>query len=353
MTVPQFFDFASTTRVVDVFFGVKEMSVKGIFPKTRLRRLRHSPQTRNLGRETQLNLDQLILPLFIIHGSGIKKPISSMPGHFQFSIDKLEEEISSIKNLGIKSILLFGIPEHKDALGSDAYNENGIMQRAIPHIKKLAPDLLVISDICFCEYTDHGHCGVINNRYLDNDATLPLLVKQAISHARAGADIIAPSGMIDGMVQAIRQGLDSAGFHHLPILSYSAKYSSSMYGPFREAAEGPPSFGDRHSHQMDYANSKEAIRECALDIAEGADMLMVKPAHTYLDVIFQVKQNFPELPLGAYHTSGEFAMIKAAAEKGWINEQTTAMEVLTSIRRAGADFIITYFTKDAALWLRS
>lgn len=346
------------------------IATKGHFPKTRLRRLRQSAQTRNLARETFLNLDQLILPLFITHGKAIKKPITSMPGHFQFSLDNLEEELESIQNLGIKNIILFGIPEHKDALGSDSYSDQGIMQRAIPEIKRLDPNLLVISDICFCEYTDHGHCGILLNSnaggfkkdpkninqppiaILDNDKTLDLLVKQAISHARAGTDIIAPSGMIDGMVQALRQGLDMAGFQQLPILSYSTKYSSSMYGPFREAAQGAPSFGDRRSHQMDFANSREALRECALDVAEGADMLMVKPAHTYLDVIFQVKQNFPELPLGAYHTSGEFAMIKAAAEKGWINEQAAAMEVLTSIRRAGADFIITYFAKDAAKWLQ-
>lgn len=345
------------------------MSLKGVFPATRLRRLRESPKTRTLVRETELQLNQLVLPLFITHGVGVKTPISSMPGHFQLSIDKLKEEIESIDALGIKNIILFGIPEHKDALGSDSYSDNGIIQRAIPEIKKLAPHLLIISDLCFCEYTDHGHCGVLSAVEelnvterdvakfdavkLDNDATLDLLARQAVSHARAGVDIIAPSGMIDGMVQAIRQGLDRAGFLHLPILSYSVKYSSAMYGPFREAAKGAPSFGDRQSHQMDYANSREALRECGLDVAEGADMLMVKPAHTYLDVIFQVKQNFPELPLGAYHTSGEFAMIKAAAEKGWVDEKNTAMEVLTAIRRAGADFIITYFAKDVAEWLHT
>lgn len=332
------------------------MYSKGAFPKTRLRRLRQSPQTRNLARETTLRVEQLVLPLFIIHGRGIKNPISSMPGHFQFSLDNLKDEIKIITDLGIKNIILFGIPEHKDNLGSDSYADNGIIQQAIVLIKNLNQELLIISDVCFCEYTDHGHCGVLKNDSditIDNDRTLELLVKQAVSHARAGVDIIAPSGMMDGMVQAIREGLDVAGFHHLPILSYSAKYSSSMYGPFREAAKGAPSFGDRRSHQMDYANSQEALRECALDVTEGADMLMVKPAHTYLDVIFQVKQNFPALPLGAYHTSGEFAMIKAAAANGWINEKTSAMEVLTAIRRAGADFIISYFAKDAAIWLKS
>ncbi len=322
------------------------------FPKTRLRRLRQSAKIRNLVRETTLNIDNLVLPLFIRHGSNIKKPITSMPGHFQLSVDMLESEIKTIAELGIKSVILFGIPAQKDELGKDSYAENGIIQTAIPIIKKIAPHLLIMSDICFCEYTNHGHCGVITqDQEIDNDKTLELLAKQAISHAKAGADVIAPSGMMDGMVQAIRAGLDSAGYHHTPILSYSVKYSSAMYGPFREAAEGAPQFGDRRTHQMDFANSTEALRECALDIAEGADMLMVKPAHTYLDVIARVKQTYPELPLGAYHTSGEYAMIKAAAEKGWIDERSTALEVLTSIRRAGADFIITYFAKDVAGWL--
>lgn len=332
------------------------MSQLGHFPKTRLRRLRHNADIRNLIKETRLHVDNLVLPLFIKHGTGVKNPISSMPGHFQISVDQLEEEISSITQLGLKHLLLFGIPAHKDSLGSDSYSDNGIIQTAIPMIKKLAPNLLVISDVCFCEYTDHGHCGVIVQRGhhhdVDNDKTLALLAKQAVSHAKAGADIIAPSGNIDGMVQAIRHALDEAGFHHIPILSYSVKYSSSMYGPFREAAEGMPKFGDRRTYQMDLPNSHEAIRECALDIAEGADMLMVKPAHTYLDIISRVKQTYPELPLGAYHTSGEFAMIKAAAEKGWIDEKNTTLEVLTSIRRAGADFIITYFAKQVAEWLR-
>ncbi len=323
----------------------------GHFPKTRLRRLRHNENIRNLIRETRLDVDNLVLPLFIRHGSGIKKPIASMPGHFQISVDKLDEEVQSLSRLGIKSVLLFGIPAQKDALGKDSYSENGIIQTAIPVIKKIAPELLVMSDVCFCEYTDHGHCGVVVKDWVDNDKTLELLAKQAVSHAQAGADIIAPSGMMDGMVQAIRTGLDAAGYHNTPILSYSVKYCSAMYGPFREAAEGAPTFGDRRTHQMTFANSNEAVRECALDIAEGADMLMVKPAHTYLDVIARIKQTYPELPLGAYHTSGEYAMIKAAAEKGWINERQTALEVLTAIRRAGADFIITYFAKDAAGWL--
>lgn len=329
------------------------MQQHGLFPKTRLRRLRHNTIVRDLVRETRLEVERLVLPLFIRHGFGIKKPISSMPGHFQISVDRVEEEIEAISKLGIKSVILFGIPEQKDAFGKDSYSENGIMQSAIPFIKKAAPNLLVMSDICLCEYTDHGHCGVVNNKHeVDNDMTLELLVKQAISHARSGTDIIAPSGMMDGMVGAIRQGLDDAGYHTIPILSYSVKYASSLYGPFREAAEGAPKFGDRRTHQADYANISEAIRECALDIAEGADMLMVKPAHTYLDVIYRIKETYPQLPLGAYHTSGEFAMLKAAAAQGWIEERKTALEVLTAIRRAGADFIITYFAKEAAVWLQ-
>jgi porphobilinogen synthase len=308
-------------------------------------------------RENHIKLNKLVLPLFIKHGKGVKNPIASMPGHFQISVDQLEEEIRTITALGIKSVILFGIPEKKDALGRDSYADNGIIQTAIPVIKKAAPELLVITDVCFCEYTDHGHCGVVTHTDpgrevdVDNDKTLELLAKQAISHAKAGADIVAPSGNMDGMVQAIRQGLDDAGFQHLPILSYAVKYASAMYGPFRQAAEGAPQFGDRRTYQMDYANLNEALRECALDVAEGADMLMVKPAHTYLDVICRVKQAHPELPLCAYHTSGEFAMIKAAAEKGWVDEQKSVLEIVTAIHRAGADFLITYYTKEIANWL--
>lgn len=325
----------------------------GIFPKTRLRRLRSSSAIRSLVRETKLTVDNLVLPLFIRHGTGAKKPIPSMPGHFQLTIEHLTEEINTITSLGIQSVLLFGIPAEKDPLGKDAYSSTGIIQTALPIIKKAAPNLLVISDVCFCEYTNHGHCGILNQQQtVDNDQTLALLVKQAISHANAGVDIIAPSGMIDGMVHTIREGLDNAGHHSIPILSYSVKYASSLYGPFRQAAEGSPRTGDRLSHQMDHANTEEALRECGLDITEGADMIMVKPAHTYLDIIFKVKQTYPHLPLGAYHTSGEFAMIKAAAEKGWVDEQTTALEILMSIRRAGADFIISYFAKEAAVWLK-
>lgn len=325
----------------------------GQFPKTRLRRLRHNATVRALVRETRLTANDLVLPLFIRHGEGIKKPILSMPGHFQISVDQLEAEIQAIVALGIKSVLLFGIPAEKDALGKESYHDQGVIQKAIPAIKKVAPELLVITDVCFCEYTDHGHCGVMTEQAcLDNDKTLALLAKQAVSHAQAGADIIAPSGMIDGMVQALRHALDEAGFEAMPILSYSVKYASALYGPFRDAAEGAPAFGDRRTHQMDVANASEALRECALDVSEGADMLMVKPAHCYLDVIARVKQTYPELPLGAYHTSGEYAMIKAAAEKGWLDERNATLEVLTAIRRAGADFIITYFAKDAAAWLK-
>jgi porphobilinogen synthase len=327
------------------------MSTLGQFPTTRLRRLRHQPAVRNLVRETSLHPEDLVLPLFIKHGTNLKKPIQSMPGHFQLSIDQLPAEIEAIKALGIKNLILFGLPAAKDGLGQDSYSDHGIIQSAIPVIKNIAPDMLVMTDVCLCEYTDHGHCGVVTGTDIHNDHTLDLLAKQAVSHAQAGADVIAPSGMMDGMVQAIRVALDAAGFQHLPILSYSVKYASSMYGPFREAAEGAPSFGDRRTHQMDVANAAEALRECALDISEGADMLMVKPAHTYLDVIFRVKQAYPALPLGAYHTSGEFAMLKAAAAQGWVDEQRAVLEVLTAIRRAGADFIITYFAKDVATWL--
>lgn len=331
----------------------KAMSPFGQFPASRLRRLRQSQGLRELVKETHLGVEHLVLPLFIRHGQGIKKPILSMPGHYQFSVDALEPEIIEIKKLGIKQVILFGIPAEKDAVGSHSYQADGIIQMAIPVIKNIAPELLVIADVCFCEYTDHGHCGVLDEERtsIHNDKTLDLLAKQAVSYAQAGADIVAPSGMVDGMVGAIRQALDQAAFQHLPILSYSVKYASTLYGPFREAAEGAPKFGDRRTYQMDMANVSEALRECALDIAEGADMLMVKPAHAYLDVITRVKQANPALPLGAYHTSGEYAMIKAAAEKGWLDEKSTALEVLTAIRRAGADFIITYFAKAAAEWV--
>lgn len=324
------------------------------FPFLRLRRLRQHPVLRDLIRETDVDLKDLIFPLIIKGREGEKQPIETMPGQFQIPISKLGAEIEEIVNLGITSVLLFGVPAYKDALGSESYSDQGIIQEAVKAIREKAPDLLIISDICFCEYTDHGHCGFLSKCSgkidVDNDKTLELLVKQAVSHARAGVDVVAPSGMIDGMVTAIRVGLDNAGFEHIPILSYSVKYKSCLYGPFRAAAEGAPSFGDRSTHQMDTANAQEALREVLLDVEEGADMLMVKPAHAYLDVIYRVKQAHPHVPLGAYHTSGEFCMLKAAVEKGWLDEKKVVLEVLRGIRRAGADFIITYYAKEFAQW---
>jgi porphobilinogen synthase len=315
----------------------------------RLRRLRQHPVLRDLIRETDIQLSDLILPLFIKGQEGPPLPIASMPGHFQLSLSALDAEIAHITQIGLTSLILFGVPPHKDPYGTDSYQTNGIVQQALRKIRTLAPDLLLISDICLCEYTDHGHCGYINQRgHLDNDRTLELLVKQAISHAEAGADVLAPSGMIDGSVRTLRSALDQAGFSHIPLLSYTVKYNSSLYGPFRQAAEGAPQFGDRSTHQMDPANAREALREAELDVSEGADMLMVKPAHTYLDIIYRLKTAYPHIPLGAYHTSGEFAMIKAAAAKGWLDEKKATLEILRSIRRAGADFIITYFAKELA-----
>lgn len=278
-----------------------------------------------------------------------------MPGHAQMTVDLLAAEVSGIESLGIPAVILFGIPATKDAVGSDAYSDNGIIQQAVREIKRVSKKLLVITDVCFCEFTDHGHCGIVNDRCgivdVDNDATLEILVKEAVSHARAGSDVIAPSGMMDGMIHALRGGLDAAGFEYIPILSYAAKYSSGFYGPFREAAESTPQFGDRRTYQMDPANGAEALREVALDLAEGADMLMVKPALSYLDIIRRVKDAHPEVPLAAYNVSGEYAMVKAAAQNGWIDEQRVTLEILTSIKRAGADMILTYFAKDACRWL--
>lgn len=323
-------------------------------PSLRLRRLRQHPILRDLVRETELNRKDLILPLFIKGKEGKKQPIASMPGHYQIPLSELPREVEEIVKLGISSVLLFGVPSHKDAHGTDSYHDNGIIQEAIRTIRTATSEILIISDICFCEYTDHGHCGFLSERAgkidVDNDQTLALLIKQAVSHAKAGTDVIAPSGMIDGMVKAIRCGLDEAGFQHIPILSYAVKYNSALYGPFRIAAEGAPQSGDRSSHQMDCANVREALREAELDVKEGADMLMVKPAHSYLDVIYRIKEAHPYIPLGAYHTSGEFCMIKAAAERGWIDEKRVALEILRGIRRAGADFIITYFAKELIQW---
>jgi porphobilinogen synthase len=327
-----------------------------IFPATRLRRLRYHPAVRELVRETRLTASNFILPLFARPGEREKRPIASMSGHCQLSPDLIAEEAREAARLGLGGVLLFGIPAEKDPTGSDSYSDKGIVQQAIRAAKQAAPDLLVITDVCFCEYTNHGHCGVVNQRTgrtdVDNDATLELLAHQAVSHAKAGADIVAPSGMMDGMVRAIRSALDESGHSHIPILSYAVKYSSAFYGPFREAAESAPQFGDRRSYQMDpAASSGQALREAELDLAEGADMLMVKPALAYLDILHQVHDRFPGVPLAAYNVSGEYSMVKAAAEKGWIDERAIALESLTAIRRAGASTIITYWAKQAAEWL--
>ncbi len=333
------------------------------FPTARPRRLRRTAALRGLVRETTLRPEQLIAPLFIRHGSGVIKPIGSMPGHAQLSVDTAVREAESLAELGIPAVLLFGIPAHKDGLGSENFDPDGIVPRAAYAIKQAVPELLVISDMCCCEYTDHGHCGVINTPgapgydehlgegYLLNDPTLEILAKASVVHAQAGADVIAPSGMIDGMVGTIRAALDGAGLGHTTIMSYAAKYASAFYGPFRDAAESPPGFGDRSQYQMDPGNAREALREVALDVAEGADMLMVKPALAYLDIIRRVKDTY-DLPLAAYQVSGEYSMVKAAAERGWIDERRAALESLTSIARAGADMIITYWAKDAVRWLR-
>lgn len=327
----------------------------GKFPQVRPRRLRAHPRLREMVRETELSPRDFILPLFVRPGEKIRTPIRSMPGNFQLSIDELLQELKEVESLGIPAVILFGIPAEKDAVGSDAFSDQGIIQQALRAIRSAGTSLLVITDVCFCEFTDHGHCGVIHEHRgrpdVDNDATLELLVKEAVSHARAGADMIAPSGMMDGMIGALRQGLDQAGFSDLPIMSYAAKYCSGFYGPFREAAESAPQFGDRRTYQMDPANGAEALREAALDVAEGADLLMVKPALSYLDVISRVKQAWPHIPLAAYNVSGEFAMVKAAAANGWIDEQRITLEILTSIKRAGADLILTYHAKDAARWI--
>jgi porphobilinogen synthase len=327
------------------------------FPTIRPRRLRYNRLIRDLVRETDLSPRDFILPLFVRPGKGVRQEISSMPGNFQLSVDTLIEEIHSAKELGIHSFILFGIPEYKDATGSSALKDEGIVQQSLRALRKrFGQDVLLITDECFCEYTDHGHCGILCQRDgkqdVDNDATLAILAEQCVSHARAGADLIAPSGMMDGMVAAIRKGLDAAGFEHIPILSYAAKYASGFYGPFREAAESPPQFGDRNTYQMDPANGDEAMKEVALDLAEGADMIMVKPALSYLDIIRRVKERF-RVPVAAYNVSGEFAMVKAAGAKGWIDERRVTLEILTSIRRAGADMILTYHARDAAKWLKA
>jgi porphobilinogen synthase len=313
-------------------------------------------------RETELNPADFIYPLFVRHGRGIRREVPSMPGVFQFSVDQLAAEVRAVWGLGIPAVILFGIPAQKDPVGKENFSPQGIVQQAVRAIKAAVPEMVVITDVCLCEYTDHGHCGLLNTGkplphphlpegYVLNDPTLDILGQVAVSHAEAGADIVAPGGMMDGMVQAIRRALDEAQFEHIPILSYAVKYASAFYGPFRDAAESPPKFGDRRSHQMDPANAAEALKEAAIDIAEGADMLMVKPALPYLDVIRRVKEAFPEVPLAAYNVSGEYSMLKAAAANGWLDERQVVLEALTGIKRAGADLILTYHAKDAARWL--
>ena len=320
------------------------------FPQLRLRRLRRTESLRALIRETRVDIGDLVYPLFAVKGKGVKQEITSMPGIFRFSTDQLSKEAEEIAKLGIPAVLLFGIPEQKDELGSSAYHPEGIIQQAIRSIKQSVPELLVITDVCLCEYTSHGHCGAVVNGYIDNDQTLPLLARTALSHAEAGADIVAPSDMMDGRVRAIRETLDEKGFQHIPIFSYAAKYASVFYGPFREAAESAPQFGNRRYYQMDPPNVREALREVEQDIAEGADIIMVKPALAYLDVIRRVRDTF-NCPLAAYNVSGEYAMVKAATQRGWLDEKQIILEILTAIKRAGADIIITYHAKEAAAWL--
>ena len=337
-------------------------STNTTYPQMRPRRLRLNNNIRRMVRETTISPADFIYPLFVRHGVNEERPIVSMAGQKQLTVDRIAAEAKAAHELGIPAVILFGIPEHKDWCGTDNFNDEGIVPQAIRAIKDAVPDLVVISDMCFCEYTDHGHCGIINtpdhehyrsdlpHGYLLNDPTLELLGKASAAHARSGADIIAPSGMIDGMVAGIRDALDSEGYSQVAVMSYAAKYSSAFYGPFRDAAESPPSFGDRSQYQMDPANRREALKEVAIDVAEGADYLMVKPAMPYLDIIREVKDRF-DLPLAAYQVSGEFAMMHAAADKGWIDLRRAALESLTSIKRAGADMILTYFAKDASLWL--
>lgn len=316
----------------------------------RLRRLRYNPIIRDMVRETVLTKNDLIYPLFVVPGTKVRNPVKSMPGVFQLSIDELIKESREVQKLGIPAIILFGIPEHKDEKGSDAYNSEGIIQKAVREIKKEVKNLVIITDVCMCEYTSHGHCGVLKGEEILNDETVELLAKEALTHAQAGADIIAPSDMMDGRVAAIRKILDENDFYKIPIMSYAAKYASGYYGPFRDAAESAPAFGDRRSHQMDTGNVNEALREVTADIDEGADIVMVKPAGPYLDVLRKVKDEF-KMPTAAYQVSGEFAMIKAAGINGWIDEERVMIESLTAIKRAGADMILTYFAKDVARWI--
>jgi porphobilinogen synthase len=321
------------------------------FPAVRLRRLRRTPALRELVRETHLSVKDFIYPLFITEGRGIRQEIESMPGQYRWSLDLLPAEVEAVARLGVRAVLLFGIPDHKDEVGSGAWAEDGIIQRAVRVIKATVPDLTVICDVCLCEYTSHGHCGIVRHGYVQNDETLELLARTAVSQAAAGADVVAPSDMMDGRVGAIRRALDEAGFSHVAVMAYSAKYASAFYGPFREAAGSAPQFGDRRAYQMDPPNVREALREVELDIGEGADIVMVKPALAYLDVIRAVRERF-DLPLAAYNVSGEYAMVKAAARNGWLDERRVTLEILYGIKRAGADLIITYHAKDAARWLQ-
>jgi porphobilinogen synthase len=319
----------------------------------RPRRLRRTAALRDLVREATLSPDDLVLAYFVVPGEGVRNPIASMPGIDQLSVDALAGEARELAELGIKAVLIFGLPSSKDPLGLESYAEDGVVQHAIAALKEADPDLVVVTDVCLCEYTDHGHCGLLDSEgYVLNDETLEILGRIAVSHAEAGADVVAPSGMLDGMVGAIRSALDESGNERVAILSYAVKYASAFYGPFREAAEGAPKFGDRRSHQMDPANAREALLEAALDVEQGADALLVKPALGYLDVVARVRERFPELPLAAYNVSGEYAMTKAAAASGWLDERTAVLEVLTGIRRAGADLVVTYHAKDAARWLQ-
>ena len=320
------------------------------YPTKRLRRLRYNPILRDMVRETELSKNDFIYPLFVVPGKGVKNPVKSMPGVFQLSVDELVKECKEVESLGIPAVILFGIPEHKDEKGSEAYDPNGIIQKAVKAVKSEVKNLLVITDVCLCEYTSHGHCGLLKGEEILNDETVDLLVKESLSHVEAGADIVAPSDMMDGRIAAIRKALDDNGFNKTPIISYAAKYSSGYYGPFRDAADSAPAFGDRRSHQMDIANALEALREVEEDIEEGADIVMVKPAGPYLDIIRQVKDKFG-MPTAAYQVSGEYAMIKAAALNGWIDEERVMLESLTAIKRAGADMFLTYFAKDAARWI--
>jgi len=322
-----------------------------MFPVSRPRRLRANATIRRMVRETTISPDQFIYPLFVTNGSGIRTPIGSMPGCFQESVDQAVQHAREVLGLGIPAVILFGIPRQKDEIGSSAYDDAEAVQTAVRALKDALPELMVITDVCMCEYTSHGHCGIVRNGDVDNDATLELLAKEALSHARAGADMVAPSDMMDGRIGYIRQALDQNGYAGLPIMSYAAKYASAFYGPFREAAESTPQFGDRRSYQMDPANRREAMREVALDVEEGADIVMVKPALAYLDIIAEVKQVF-DLPVAAYNVSGEYAMVKAAADRGWIDGDRVMLEMLTAMRRAGADLIVTYFAKDAAKLLQ-